>query len=102
MSGIVQQKSVVGSGVASVSVAFDNPVVKGNLIVAAIHTQSQNVAVSDGSNTYFIALNALPATTNLFTFFSAKAGANGSLTLTATLGSGTDIIHLHIFEVAGG
>jgi hypothetical protein len=101
MSGIVQSKSGVATG-TTISVTFDNPVTKGNLLIAAIFTSSQSAGVSDGANTYFIALDSEPAASYLLEMYKANAGANGSLTLTASLSEGSDTIHLHIFEVAGG
>jgi hypothetical protein len=101
MSGIVQQKSGVATG-TSIAVAFDNPVAQGNLLIAAIFTSSNNLSsIGDGSNVYHNALDLIPSGGFIFEMYYAKAGANGSITITASTNS-SDTIHLHIFEVAGG
>jgi len=101
MSGIVQQKSGVATG-TTVNVTFDNPVVKGNLIIAAIFTSGNNISsIGDGSNVYNNALDQIPSSGFIFEMYYAKAGANGSITITVGM-STSDTIHLHIFVVAGG
>src|SRR6266436_6315496 len=96
MSAVVQSKSGFTNS-SPFAVAFDSPVTKGNLIIALVHGAPFAIAPTDsGGNSYATALTAFgPA----FGIFYATAGATGPLTVTNPANG--EVVHMHIYEVAG-
>lgn len=103
MSGVVQHKSAFAHG-QTVSVTLDSDVTEGNLIAVVVGTNqlSYSPTVSDGVNSYSLAVQGSDTVSNdaLVEILSAIARESGPLTVTITVPSNEDL-HLHVYEVNG-
>jgi hypothetical protein len=95
--GVVQHRSIQAAGVSSLSLAFLSPTTLGNLLIYAIQASGALPALST-DNAGNTVENIIAAGLRRLDYVRACKG--GACTVTAN-GSGSEKIHLHIWEISG-